>query len=219
MSRGDGYECDFYEAKTSPSEACPVVAVGGTFDHLHADHKILLSMATWVASQKLIVGVTGASFTSLIMHVFNISAEDALFEGTAHQETPQDLSTRKAHVRKFLSLFSPSLHCDIVTISDMFKPTGWDANIQALVVSPESKSGAEASAYIRPSSLPHTHMHLVTAHRASYALPALKTFLINDVPSSVQLEPEELVKTKPGSTFIREWISTISLASMPVAAV
>lgn len=37
----------------------PVVALGGTFDHLHAGHKILLSMGAWIASEKLIVGVTG----------------------------------------------------------------------------------------------------------------------------------------------------------------
>ena len=37
----------------------PVVASGGTFDHLHAGHKILLSMAAWIARDKLIVGVTG----------------------------------------------------------------------------------------------------------------------------------------------------------------
>lgn len=39
----------------------PVVALGGTFDHLHAGHKILLSMGAWLASRKLIVGVTGKS--------------------------------------------------------------------------------------------------------------------------------------------------------------
>jgi len=38
----------------------PVVALGGTFDHLHAGHKILLSMAAWIADTKIIVGVTGA---------------------------------------------------------------------------------------------------------------------------------------------------------------
>lgn len=43
---------------TSPS-SYPVVALGGTFDHLHAGHKILLSMAAWIASTKVIVGVTG----------------------------------------------------------------------------------------------------------------------------------------------------------------
>jgi hypothetical protein len=37
----------------------PVVALGGTFDHLHAGHKILLSMAVWITGRKLIVGVSG----------------------------------------------------------------------------------------------------------------------------------------------------------------
>ena len=37
----------------------PVVAMGGTFDHLHSGHKILLSMAAWIAHEKVIVGMTG----------------------------------------------------------------------------------------------------------------------------------------------------------------
>lgn len=37
----------------------PVSVIGGTFDHLHAGHKILLSMAAYITSQKLIVGITG----------------------------------------------------------------------------------------------------------------------------------------------------------------
>lgn len=36
-----------------------VAALGGTFDHLHAGHKILLTMAAFVTSRRLIVGVTG----------------------------------------------------------------------------------------------------------------------------------------------------------------
>ena len=43
----------------------PVTALGGTFDHLHAGHKILLSMGAYITSQKLIVGVTGMSSNSL----------------------------------------------------------------------------------------------------------------------------------------------------------
>lgn len=39
----------------------PVVALGGTFDHLHSGHKILLTMAASITSRKLIVGVTGPS--------------------------------------------------------------------------------------------------------------------------------------------------------------
>lgn len=39
----------------------PNVVLGGTFDHLHPGHKILLSMGAWIASRKLIVGVSGMS--------------------------------------------------------------------------------------------------------------------------------------------------------------
>ena len=35
------------------------VAVGGTFDHLHAGHKILLTMTAWVTKKRLVCGVTG----------------------------------------------------------------------------------------------------------------------------------------------------------------
>ena len=45
----------------------PVSVIGGTFDHLHAGHKILLSMAAYITSQKLIIGITGIApeFTSV----------------------------------------------------------------------------------------------------------------------------------------------------------
>ena len=45
----------------------PVTVIGGTFDHLHAGHKILLSMSAYITSQKLIIGITGivSNFTSL----------------------------------------------------------------------------------------------------------------------------------------------------------
>ena len=35
------------------------VAVGRTFDHLHAGHKILLTMTAWMTGKRLICGVTG----------------------------------------------------------------------------------------------------------------------------------------------------------------
>lgn len=33
-------------------------AMGGTFDHLHAGHKVLLTMAAWISSKKVICGIT-----------------------------------------------------------------------------------------------------------------------------------------------------------------
>jgi hypothetical protein len=35
------------------------VALGGTFDHLHAGHKILLSMTAWVTNHRIVCGVSG----------------------------------------------------------------------------------------------------------------------------------------------------------------
>lgn len=40
------------------SGSLPTVALGGTFDHLHPGHQILLTMACWLASRRVIVGIT-----------------------------------------------------------------------------------------------------------------------------------------------------------------
>ena len=55
------------ETEVDPSQPplYPVVALGGTFDHLHAGHKILLSMGAWIAKEKLIIGVTGKLYPFL----------------------------------------------------------------------------------------------------------------------------------------------------------
>lgn len=49
-------------------------------------------------------------------------------------------------MRAFLTAFRPALVYDIVPINDVYGPTGWDPNIQGLVVSKETASGAAASA-------------------------------------------------------------------------
>jgi pantetheine-phosphate adenylyltransferase len=50
------------------------VAVGGTFDHMHSGHKILLTMTALLASKKLYCGITGSiSFVSnVIVNCFRI---------------------------------------------------------------------------------------------------------------------------------------------------
>lgn len=49
---------------TSHPSTYPVIALGGTFDHLHSGHKILLSMSAWIAHEKVIVGTTGTYLLS-----------------------------------------------------------------------------------------------------------------------------------------------------------
>ncbi|KAF9014089.1 Nucleotidylyl transferase [Cyathus striatus] len=156
----------------------PVVALGGTFDHLHAGHKILLSMAAWITSEKMIVGMT----------------DDALLQNKSNKHVLEKLPVRTARVRGFLEFFKPGITYDIVPINDVYGPTGWDPNIQALVVSKETLSGAAA----------------IAEHRAKNSLPPLQTFIIDVISSTdANLDHEDaewLKSAKLSSTFIRQWI-------------
>jgi hypothetical protein len=46
----------------------PCVALGGTFDHLHPGHKILLTAAAWIAQRRMIVGITDAPLLTKKAH-------------------------------------------------------------------------------------------------------------------------------------------------------
>jgi pantetheine-phosphate adenylyltransferase len=133
-------------APGSDPSTYPVVALGGTFDHLHAGHKILLSMAAWIAEEKVIVGVTGASSTrhegSWVTN--EDCTDDALLTKKDNWDVLENLPARIQGVRSFMELFKPSLVYYIVPINDIYGPTATDPNIQALVVSKETVSGGKA---------------------------------------------------------------------------
>ncbi|KAF9448022.1 Nucleotidylyl transferase [Macrolepiota fuliginosa MF-IS2] len=156
----------------------PVSALGGTFDHLHAGHKILLSMAAWITSDKLIVGMT----------------DDALLQNKANKHVMEDLTQRTRRVRQFLEFFKPGLLYDIVPINDVYGPTAWDPNIQALVVSKETLSGAAQ----------------IAKYRENKSFPALDVFVIDVISAtSANLDHQDamwLKSAKLSSTFIRQWI-------------
>ncbi|KAL0574333.1 hypothetical protein V5O48_007615 [Marasmius crinis-equi] len=156
-----------------------VTALGGTFDHLHSGHKILLSMSAFVTSRRIIVGVTHPSLLVRKKHVSLI----------------EPLDTRIEKVRRFLKMFKPDLDVyDIVPIEDVYGPTAWDAEVQALIVSKETLRGADEIAKLR----------------ASKSLPPLKTLVIDVISSdSSNLDDSdpEWLRKKMSSTAIREWIA------------
>jgi pantetheine-phosphate adenylyltransferase len=104
-------------------------ALGGTFDHLHAAHKLLLHLSLFLTTNKLIVGLMTPSL---------------LVSKSNHQLLePLDERIRKVH--DYLKRIDiDGVELDVCEIHDPYGPTAWDGDIQALVVSRETMSGGEA---------------------------------------------------------------------------
>lgn len=69
----------------------------------------------------------------------------ALLANKANADVLESMEERIEAIRRFGNLFDASLVYEVVPISDVYGPTAWDPNIQALVVSHETREGAAAS--------------------------------------------------------------------------
>lgn len=100
------------------------VAVGGTFDRLHAGHKLLLSISALHSLDKLRVGITGPE----------------LLAKKKHAELLQSFDVRRSQVVSFLrKLRQPDdLELEIEPIHEFSGGTDRIAEIQALCASPET---------------------------------------------------------------------------------
>jgi cytidyltransferase-like protein len=87
-----------------------VVALGGTFDHLHAGHKILLTMASSLATRKVIVGVS----------------DDELLGKKQYREWLEGIKERIEQVERFLELVRPGVKHEVVPlkVKSTFPETG-----------------------------------------------------------------------------------------------
>ncbi|RXK36701.1 hypothetical protein M231_06008 [Tremella mesenterica] len=105
----------------------PVVALGGTFDHLHPAHKLLLQSSLFLATRKLIIGITAPS----------------LLVNKSNAALVESLEVRTRNVEEFLRRCGAKIHLRAKEINDPLGPTAWDEDIQALVVSRETVAGGE----------------------------------------------------------------------------
>ncbi|CCH60494.1 hypothetical protein TBLA_0C07030 [Henningerozyma blattae CBS 6284] len=104
-----------------------ISAIGGTFDHLHDGHKILLSVAAFLTTQRLVVGVT----------------DQELLKNKKFKEVLQSYEFRCKYVTEFLRKIKPSLKVEIYPLRDVCGPTLKFEEIQCLLISKETLKGSK----------------------------------------------------------------------------
>lgn len=186
------------------------VAVGGTFDHLHLGHKLLLTMTAFALDDSmgvLTIGITG----------------DELLKNKKHAEYLESWSARQASVHGFLKsvldftdpdtqlvkaqelnnpgpnghavhvTYGNTLEIRYVEIWDPFGPTITERDVSTLIVSGETRSGGKA----------------VNDKRAEKGWPALEVFEVDvlDVTgedADIASTESATYQSKISSTAIRE---------------
>lgn len=199
------------------------VAVGGTWDHIHIGHKLLLTMFAFLLKAArdssgeglyLTVGITG----------------DELLKNKKHAEVLESWHERQRSTLRFLrgimdfrpaekaSIQSDEVHgpgpnghvvnvqldhhltLRLVEISDPFGPTITDANLTALVVSGETRGGGKA----------------VNDKRVEKGWPMLQVLEVDVLDASEETadgQVEENFASKLSSTTIRQRLSEKQLKS------
>ncbi|RVD86196.1 uncharacterized protein DFL_004485 [Arthrobotrys flagrans] len=148
-----------------------VSCVGGTFDYLHAGHKLLLTMTAYMIpsdapSPKIIVGLTGAELLKNKKHKEYVTSWETRCEATvsflrgvvgdtrpvafhskedAEMELESDLPT-SSRIKRF-ELSSPvgkdPITVEMHEIQDAFGPTITMEEVSCLVVSEETRAGGK----------------------------------------------------------------------------
>ncbi|XP_050090438.1 bifunctional coenzyme A synthase [Anopheles aquasalis] len=114
------------EVVLDPAEECyRNVVLGGTFDRIHAGHKVLLTQAILMATERLVVGVT----------------DGAMNRGKKLYELILPTEQRIATLEQLLGDIDPTLRYEVVPIVDPFGPTATDPNMDLIVVSTETARG------------------------------------------------------------------------------
>ncbi|CDW78682.1 pantetheine-phosphate adenylyltransferase [Stylonychia lemnae] len=101
------------------------VCLGGTFDHMHLGHKLLLSKALMCTKKRILVGVT----------------TDALLKKKAYAEYLESYEQRKQSVIDFCNKINPKVEIDAFELSDPVGKSETDEQIQACILTREVEKG------------------------------------------------------------------------------
>lgn len=144
-----------------------VVAVGGTFDHLHAGHKLLLTASALLLQpaaglqdppRRLIIGITGdellknkkyaeylQNWEERQNYVVGFLTSILSFTQASQEEAIETVPLESSNGRAIhTKLKACAINIECVEIQDAYGPTITDETVAALVVSGETRSGGQA---------------------------------------------------------------------------
>ncbi|XP_033762317.1 bifunctional coenzyme A synthase-like [Pecten maximus] len=101
--------------------------LGGTFDHIHAGHKILLGEGCLLADKQLTVGVTNGDMNNK----------------KTLSELIQPVQSRLESVKSFIQNVRPNISSNVVPIYDAFGPTITNNDLQCIILSQETRKGGQ----------------------------------------------------------------------------
>lgn len=136
--------------------------MGGTFDHLHNGHKLLLCQAMLCTNKRILCGVT----------------TDALLKKKAYAEFLEAYEVRRQSVIDFCKQVNPNMFSDsrerLITfeLEDPVGPTGTDPELDALILTREVEKGGK----------------MVNDARAANGLEPLKLVFVDMILSDVVRE-------------------------------
>lgn len=108
------------------------LALGGTFDHIHSGHYLLLTYASLLTEGELIVGITG----------------EEMLKKKSDKEFVESFSTRERRVREFLERLGLK-EMRLFELNDGYGPTIVEETITGLVVTKETEAGGQKINQIR----------------------------------------------------------------------
>lgn len=153
------------------------VVLGGTFDHLHAGHRLLLTASSLLARDRLVIGLTGT----------------AMLARKSRGDLVESFADREAGIRNFVSFVRPGLTVEVHELHDAFGPSVEDDALTAIVVSRETSGGGSA-------------VNDERARRGMSVLEVFTVPLVPP-PDTFEEEPDLDSMVKVSSTAIRERIA------------
>jgi hypothetical protein len=89
------------------------VVLGGTFDRLHAGHKLMLTMAAAVCADYLEIGITG----------------EAMLQKKQHKELLEPFVKRQEVVQRIIHILNPRIRLYVCTSSHSISPSIFDSHL------------------------------------------------------------------------------------------